>query len=93
MLLNKKFDVEIWKNEPDERYKMVKDILRHDYEIGKSKDEIIKKFGGYFEKGSCGNCIGISISDPDELSLIDHEVLVFYFDNKNKLIKINTNNW
>ena len=93
MLLKQKFDIEVWRKEPYERYKMVKDILSHKTEFGKSKVEFINKFGAYFEKGPCENCIGYSISDPDELSLIDHEVLVFYFDKKNKLIQMTTNSW
>lgn len=44
-LFEERFTSEAWKTNPSHRYKMVDDLIEHQYLIGKTKDEVIQLLG------------------------------------------------
>ena|SRR5690554_34706 len=90
---SKKFDSKVWVNDKTSRYKMTKDLIGNDKLINKTRKSVIDKLGNDFEIGPCKNCIGYSTFDPDQTSLLDHEVLVIYFKKNNKVINVKEEYW
>lgn len=81
------------KNEVD-LYKVTRSILsQKDDFLCKSKNEIEVIFGSDYEKGPCNNCIGYTTENPESWSFLDHEVLVFSFNDSNYVKNISVNMW
>ena len=73
---------------------MVNDIISNDSLKDKSRNEIIEIFGSDYETGPCKNCIGYSTNDKSGFGFsIDHEVIVFYFDESNKVMEVRRDEW
>lgn len=90
---SKKFNSNKWKKEPEQRYKMVNNIIDGQLLIGMSKKKIIEQLGPDTEEGPCVNCIGYSTNKPDQGFSIDHEVLEINFDNQDKVTSVRINSW
>ena len=94
IIRSKKFDSFEWTNNGNSRYKMVNDIISNDSLKDKSRNEIIEIFGSDYETGPCKNCIGYSTNDKSGFGFsIDHEVIVFYFDESNKVMEVRRDEW
>lgn len=87
---SKEFKSEIWINKPNERYKMVNDLIKHEL-VGKEKKDVLKMLGK--NDASCGYLgtdknICYLTNDPSSSMGIDHHELVIYFDEFNKVIRV-----
>lgn len=90
---NIQFDSLKWKENKEERYLMINDLIKNKKLIGKPKNEIIELMGDDFEIGPCDRCIGYSTFNPNQGYSIDHEVIEIMLDSNNRVNVVCLNFW
>ena len=89
IILSKKFTSETWIENVDSRYKMINDLEENKLLIGKKRIDIIKMLGPDYEENCwIKNTICYPAPNPDDFSILDHYVLIIYFNKTNVVKKI-----
>lgn len=84
LLLNKKFDSKTWKTKPSKRKYFIKNIVKKQIAIGKTREEIEKLFG--MENNLVGNSRWSYYIYRDFWNKSKDYVLAFYFED-NKVVR------
>jgi len=89
ILRSKEFNSKDWIENVDSRYRMVNDLEKNKKLNGKTKNEIIELLGTEYTTDCwTKNTICYVTPDPDNYAMLDHYEFVIFFNEKNKVERV-----
>ncbi|GAB1308607.1 hypothetical protein KH5_12900 [Urechidicola sp. KH5] len=89
ILRSKEFNSKDWIENVDLRYRMINDLKKNKKLNGKTKNEIIELLGISYTTGCwTKNTICYVAPDPDNYAMLDHYQLVIFFNEENKVERV-----